>query len=190
MIRAFIAVDVSDDVRARVAEAQARLKRAPVRVKISWTKPENWHLTLQFLGYVDEEVTSVISNSLDILAKSHSSFDLAICGAGAFPNEHRPRVLWAGCDDREGKLQTLAAWVRAAMKGLGFEPEEREFAAHLTLARMRFPRPDDALTRALDSIRNAAFGTMRVEAVHLFESQLHPQGPVYRKLSSHALQAA
>jgi 2'-5' RNA ligase len=190
MIRAFIAVDIPDAVRASVAEAQARLKRAPVSVKISWTKIENWHLTLQFLGYVDEAVTSVIASALDGLAKTHSSFDLAIGGAGAFPNEHRPRVLWVGCDDRDGKLKALAGAVQGAMKELGFEPEDREFSAHLTLARMRFPRPDDALTRALDSIRNAAFGTMRVEAMHLFESQLQPQGPVYRKLSSHALRAA
>ena len=190
MIRAFIAVDVPDTVRATVAEAQARLRRAPVSVKISWTKIENWHLTLQFLGYVDEAVTSVISSSLDNVAGAHTAFDLAVRGAGAFPNEHRPRVLWVGCDDRHGKLQALAVAVRGAMKPLGFEPEEREFSAHLTLARMRFPRPDDALTRALDSIRNADFGTMRVEAMHLFESQLQPQGPVYRKLSSHALRAA
>jgi 2'-5' RNA ligase len=99
-------------------------------------------------------------------------------------------VLWVGCDDAEGKLQALAVSVQGAMKEFGFEPEHREFAAHLTLARMRFPRPDDALTRALDSIKNESFGTVRVDAVHLFESQLHPQGSIYRKLSTHALRAA
>jgi len=73
------------------------------------------------------------------------------------------------------------------MQALGFEPEHREFSAHLTLGRVKFPQPDDALTRALDSIKNDVFGMMRVEAIHLFESQLHPQGSIYSKLSSHNL---
>jgi RNA 2',3'-cyclic 3'-phosphodiesterase len=190
MIRAFIAVDIPEDVRASVVEAQARFKRAHVAVKISWTKAENWHLTLQFLGYVDESVIPSISNALDGLVKQSSPFNLNISGAGAFPNENRPRVLWVGCADAEGKLKVLAVSVQKAMKEFGFEPEHREFSAHLTLARMRFSKPDDALTRALDSIKNECFGTMRVDAVHLYESQLHPQGSTYRKLSSHALRAA
>jgi 2'-5' RNA ligase len=77
--------------------------------------------------------------------------------------------------------------VQKAMEPLGFEPEHREFSAHLTLGRVKFPRPDVALTKALDSVRNQAFGTMRVEAIHLFESQLHPQGSIYSKRSSHKL---
>ena len=190
MIRAFIAVDIPEDVRASVAEAQGCLKRGHFGVKLSWTKAENWHLTLQFLGDVDESAIPAISSALEGSVKQHASFELKISGAGAFPNETRPRVLWVGCDDAEGKLQALAVSVQRAMKEFGFEPEQREFAAHLTLARMRVPRPDDALTRALDSIKNESFGTMRVDAVHLFESQLHPQGSIYRKLSTHALRAA
>ena len=68
---------------------------------------------------------------------------------------------------------------------LGFEPEHREFSAHLTLGRVRIPKPDDALTRALDSIKDTEFGTMHVDAIHLFQSQLHLEGSIYTKLSSH-----
>ena len=91
-----------------------------------------------------------------------------------------------GCDDN-GNLKTLAKSVQAAMQPLGFQPEQREFSAHLTLGRVKFPRPDAALTRALDSIKNQTFGAMRVEAIHLFQSQLHPQGSIYTKLSTHKL---
>jgi 2'-5' RNA ligase len=73
------------------------------------------------------------------------------------------------------------------MQPLGFQPERREFSAHLTLGRVKQPRPDVALTRALDSIKNQNFGTMRVEAIHLFQSELHPDGSIYSKLSSHQL---
>jgi len=189
MIRAFIAIDIPDDVRAAVEEAQARLKRAHVGVKISWTKVNNLHLTLQFLGYIEEDVVDKIKSGLQFVAEQHQSFDLAVHGAGAFPNESRARVIWVGFDDAAGRLKALARSVQAVTQPLGFEPEHREFSAHLTLGRIKVPRPDVALTRAVESLKNTAFGTLRVEAIHLFESQLHPEGSIYRKLSTHALGA-
>jgi len=187
MIRTFIAIDIPEDVRVAIEEAQARLKRAHVGVKISWTKVANIHITLQFLGYVEETAVEKINAALESVSRNHAPFDLNIRGAGVFPNENRPRVLWVGCEDAEGKLKDLATAVQSSLQPLGFEPEHREFSAHLTLGRVKFPRPDAALTRALDSIKNEDFGTMRVEAMHLFESQLHPQGSIYSKLSSHKL---
>ena len=187
MIRAFIAIDIPSDVRMALGEAQARLKRAHVAVKISWTKVDNLHLTLQFLGYIEESVVEKIKVALEAVARLHGAFELAVHGAGAFPNENRPRIIWIGCVDANCKLKTLAAAVQAAMQPLGFEPEHREFSAHLTLGRVKFPKPDAALTTALDSLKDTVFGTLRVEAIHLFESQLHPDGSIYIKLSSHKL---
>jgi 2'-5' RNA ligase len=187
MIRAFIAIEIPGDIRAAIGEAQARLRRAHVGVKISWTKVENVHVTLQFLGYIEEEAIPKISAGLESVSRNHAPFELRVRGAGAFPNENRPRVLWVGCEDAQGKLKALATAVQAAMQPLGFEPERREFSAHLTLGRVKLPKPDAALTRALDSIKNEVFGAMRVEAVHLFESQLNPEGSIYSKLSSHEL---
>jgi len=187
MIRAFIAIDIPDGIRAAIAEVQERLKRAHVGVKVSWTKVDNIHITLQFLGYVEETVVAKMSAALEQIAAERTVFELDVHGAGAFPDERRARVLWVGCDDSEGKLRTLAQAVQAAMQPLGFDPERREFSAHLTLGRVKFPKPDAALTKALDSIKNQGFGTMRVDAVHLFQSQLHPEGSIYSKLSSHRL---
>jgi 2'-5' RNA ligase len=187
MIRAFIAVNLPDDVHASISEAQVRLKRAHIGVKVSWTKIDNIHLTLQFLGYVEEEAIDRIKAALESVACQHGGFSVSVQGAGAFPNERSPRVLWVGCEDAEGKLRGLARAVKSATQPLGFEPEHREFSAHLTLGRIKQPRADVALTRALDSIKNQAFGTLRVAAIHLFESKLHPEGSIYTKLSSHAL---
>jgi len=186
MIRAFIAIDLPHDARDTIDDAQARLKRAHIVVKVSWTKVENLHLTLQFLGYVEEEMVGKIGEGLEDVVSKHAPFELAIAGVGGFPDEKRPRVLWAGCND-DGKLRTLAKSVHAAMQLLGFQPEQREFSAHLTLGRVKHPRPDAALTRALDSIKNEDFGAMRVEAIHLYQSELHPDGSIYSKLSSHQL---
>ena len=189
MIRAFIAIDVPEAVRTAIGEAQARLKRGHYGVKISWSKVDNLHLTLQFLGYVEEPAVAKISEALQQVAGQFASFGMAVRGAGAFPSGNRPRVLWVGCEDAEGKLRSLAKAVQAAMQPLGFAPEHREFSAHLTLGRIKIQRPDAALTRALDSLKDSDFGAMRVEAIHLFESQLHPDGSIYTKLSSHALGA-
>jgi 2'-5' RNA ligase len=187
VIRAFIAIDIPEDVRAAFGDAQARLKRAPISVKVSWMKIDNLHLTLQFLGYVEEPGIDKIKSALPAVAARHQPFELSVHGAGAFPNEYRPRVIWVGCDDGGGELKALANAVQTAMQPLGFEPEHREFSAHLTLGRVKQPRPDVALTKALESIRNQVFGTLRVTVIHLFESQLHPEGSIYTKLSSHAL---
>jgi RNA 2',3'-cyclic 3'-phosphodiesterase len=189
MIRAFIAIDIPNDVHAAISEAQARLKRAHVGVKISWTKVDNLHITLQFLGYVEDAVLGQIKSALQSVATAHQPFELSVRGTGAFPNGDRPRVVWVGCDDAHGRLKALAQAVQEATQPLGFQPEHREFSAHLTLGRIKFPRPDAALTRALDSLKDNSFGTLRVEAIHLVESQLHPEGSIYTKLSSHMLEA-
>ena len=98
-------------------------------------------------------------------------------------------MIWVGCADSGDRLKTLALAVHDAMQPFGFTYEHRGFSAHLTLRRIKLPHPDAALTRAMDSLKDTAFGTLRVEAIHLFESQLHPEGSIYRKLSSHALGA-
>jgi len=187
MIRAFIALDLSDSLRAALLAAQSRLQAAQFGVKVSWTKIENLHLTLQFLGRIPESQAERIGAALGDVARRNAPLDVTVAGAGAFPDALRPRVLWLGCDDANGKLKALANDVRQAMTGLGFRPDEHEFTAHLTLGRVKVPRPDAALTQALDSIKKDAFGTLHVAAIHLYKSQLHPDGSVYTKLSSHAL---
>jgi 2'-5' RNA ligase len=183
VIRAFIAIDLPEPVRAALAEAQGRLRHAPLGVKISWSNPANLHLTLQFLGDVPAERVPVISAGLAQVAGAVAPFEVELAGVGGFPDLRRPRVIWVGCRDETGRLRELATRVR----GLGWRAEEHEFTPHLTLGRVKTPRPDGALTRALDCLTRRSFGTMRVEAVHLFQSQLHPHGAVYTTLSSHTL---
>jgi len=187
VIRCFLAIELSEEVRAALAEVQARMKRARLGVKVSWVKMENLHLTLQFLGYVPEEKIAAITTALERACAAQEPFAVAVGGVGAFPNARQPRVLWVGCRDTEARLKRLALAVQGAMRELGFEPQHREFAAHLTVGRVRTPRPDSALTKLLDSLRDCDCGTLRVDAVCLFESQLNPQGSIYTKLSSHPL---
>ena len=185
MIRAFVAIDLPENIRASLAEAQTRLKQS--RAKVAWTKVENLHLTLQFLGRIPESQAGEIGAALVPIADRHAPMDVTVAGVGMFPDALKPRVLWLGCDDVGGKLKALANDVRQTMTVLGFKPDEHDFTAHLTLGRVKMPRPDAALTQAVDSIKKDAFGTLRVAAIHFYKSQLHPDGSVYTKLSSHAL---
>lgn len=189
MIRAFIAIDIPDSVRTAIEEAQTRLKEMDFNVKISWTRIANLHLTLQFLGNIEEGVVDEFTTALQLVAAQYQPLEISVQGGGAFPNEARPRVIWIGCDDNANRLKTLALAVHDAMAPFGFTQEHRGFAAHLTIGRIKLPRPDVALTRAVKSLKDTAFGTLRVEAIHLFESQLHPEGSIYTKLSSHVLGA-
>jgi 2'-5' RNA ligase len=184
MIRAFIAIEIPDDVREKVAETQSKWKR--VAPKLSWTKPENWHLTLKFLAYINEEQLPAVQKSLEKCAES-PKFSVEIAGAGAFPSLDRPRVLWVGCRDASGALKKLAENVETELERVGFPREARGFAGHLTLARVKVPKPDPALTKAVQSDKDTNFGTVNVEAIHLFESQLQPTGAKYIKISSHEL---
>ena len=187
MIRCFIAADVPEEVRAALAEAQGRLRRLPLDVRVSWIKLENVHLTLQFIGYIGEDVAPLVSAALAAVAARQAPFDVEVARLGAFPDPHRPRVLWAGCGAASAELPRLAQAIQQATAPLGFTPEARAFTGHLTLGRVKMPRSDLTLTRALDSLKNAAFGALRVDAVHLYQSQLQPSGSIYTKLSSHPL---
>lgn len=99
--------------------------------------PESWHLTLRFLGDVDDVAADRLVAALDE-ARLGASFRIVIAGAGAFPNARRATVLWAGVREEE-RLGELAAAVEEAAAGAGFPASERPFAAHLTLARVRPP---------------------------------------------------
>jgi 2'-5' RNA ligase len=187
-MRAFIAIDLPNEVRAALADAQNALRKT--RVKVSWARPENIHLTLKFLGEITDEQRVAIESALASLTVHHRPFTLSVAGAGGFPSLKSPRVIWIGCNEPTGALPKLQAEVETAAEALGFPREDRAFTAHLTLGRVKFPKPDPALTSAVELLKNKSFGEVRVSEVHLIQSQLRPEGPIYTKLSSHPLRAA
>ena len=188
VIRAFVAIEIPEDVRTALGEAQLRLKQAHPNVKVSWAKIGNLHLTLQFLGSIGESAAPRISQSLATGVAAVPTFSVPVAGVGAFPDIDRPRVLWIGCNDSNGKLRALAQAVQAALRPCGFKPEPVPWVPHFTLGRIRSVQVDPALTRALDSLTNETFGTLPVTEIHLFQSQLQSDGSVYTKISSHTLQ--
>jgi 2'-5' RNA ligase len=181
-VRTFVAVLLSDEVRAALAGAIGHL-RSRAR-EVAWVAPENLHVTLKFLGAVDEERLPAVGQALAAVAAAARGFELVIAGLGAFPTPTRPRVLWAGIDAGADALASLARAVEGALAGLGFPREERPFVGHVTLGRVREPRRDPGLARALAAAADRAFGRTAVDRLTLMRSDLGPRGARYTPLGS------
>ena len=166
------------ELRQRLATAIERLH--PYAADVAWVAPANLHVTLKFLGQVEEARVSALADALRTALVDQRAVDVAVRGLGAFPSPTRPRVLWAGLEDATGGMTALAQRVDVCCARLGFPAETRDFAAHVTLGRVREARRQPALADVL--ARPADFGRLRVERVSLMRSELSPRGARYSEL--------
>jgi 2'-5' RNA ligase len=183
-IRAFVAVHLDDATRAALAAASVELRRHAGDLPVSWVAPDNFHITLKFLGGVDEARVAGLIEALRGAVDGHRAFVLEIAGLGAFPSVTRPRVLWAGAKKGLEPLSTLAARVEQAMASQGFPSEERAFSPHVTLGRVRETRRAPSLAEALVTAATRPLGRVEIEAVALMRSDLSPRGARYTALAS------
>ncbi len=175
-----------DAVRARVDEAAAELRRPGAA--ISWVRAENFHVTLRFLGAVDEATLGRVREALAEAASATAPFMMGLGGFGGFPSSRAPRVVWAGVTAGADALGAFSARLEAALARRGIPPEGRPFHAHVTLGRAREPRGAAGLSELLE--RPAVpLGDVAVEAVYLMRSDLHPAGARYSVLAREPLGA-
>jgi 2'-5' RNA ligase len=195
MLRAFIAIQLSDEMKRQIGSVQAELKREvsgsrergkAVKIgKIGWTQPEGIHLTLRFLGDIQETQVDGLREILHKAAAPARPFTLEARGLGAFPNPRAPRVIWLGLhgsSDDMAELQRLQAAVEDGVTSLGFPKEARAFTPHLTLARIRDRVEAGALEPVLAAQQNRVVGGFAASSVELIKSELHPSGAVYTTL--------
>jgi 2'-5' RNA ligase len=180
MVRAFVAVEISDAVRQRLADEQARLGKS--RARVSWVAPEKIHLTLAFLGDVLPEQAQTIGPALDGVGAQTAPLSYTVAGLGYFGSNRSPRVVWAGITKGADRLGVLQQRVGAALRALGFALESRPFRPHLTLGRVRSSREAAELAALIDSASDAPCGVVPVDRVLLMRSELRPQGAVYSVL--------
>jgi 2'-5' RNA ligase len=186
-VRCFVAVDLSPDVRVAVARAQATLRALLPRADVRWVEPAAFHLTLKFLGQVDDARLPAISAAVAAAVAGVETLPLAAGGVGGFPSLTRPRVLWAGVTAGVPVLRALAGALDRALEPLGFPPEARPFRGHLTIGRVRSPRGLATLAQAVASAEAHDLGTWAAREVVLYESRLRPSGAVYVPLARHPL---
>jgi 2'-5' RNA ligase len=185
-MRLFVGVELDDAVRAACADAAARLRgrltELGAEVTARWIDPENLHITVWFIGEVNDERAHAITSALQP-GFATPAFDLVVRGSGAFPPSGRPRVFWIGVTDGHASMGQLFQDLKARLVPMGFEAEKRPYSPHVTIARVK-----EAGRGAARQVRDALAGvpadcgSCRVRAVTLFRSRLSPHGSKYEPL--------
>lgn len=176
-MRLFVAVSPGAAVVERARQVVESLRPAARRAK--WSRVENVHLTLAFLGEKDEALAPAIGDAVEEVARRHRPFTLRFEGGGAFGRPARPRVLWGGCAGDTPALAALQADVARALAPFGYVSDHPEFSAHLTLARSRDQGGDPDLARCVEMLRGVEIGEAPIHELTLFESRMAPGGSVY-----------
>ena len=184
-LRVFVGVPVGAAVAERISAVRNEFGGEAVR----WAPAENLHLTLKFLGDVEEAQVVAIRSALREALAGTAGFGVTARGLGVFPNARRPRVLWIGLAAPE--LAQVAGRVDRALEPLGVERAATRFRPHATIGRWRRPEPPGvSLREELTRWRDREFGEFRMDAVTLFQSTLRPAGATYSPLEVFRLEAA
>jgi RNA 2',3'-cyclic 3'-phosphodiesterase len=195
MIRTFLAVEVSDDVRTGILQVQHDLKQQLAGsltkdIRIAWGQPNSFHLTIRFLGDTDKQFLDPMREAMAIVRRSHPTIQIPLDRLQAFPNLQKPRVLWVGpseqwCKgDAARQLTALHREIEACCHSFGFAPDDKLFNPHLTLARIKTGERPVGQWLAQSGVcdRPLSLGEVRIGSLVLVKSNLRPTGPVYTKL--------
>ena len=181
--RVFCAVELPDEVRARLEDHVRRLRKEVPEAAASWSRVENIHLTLKFFGNVEVKRIERISAAAERAVKAFSAFQIGVGGTGVFPRPSRPQVLWIGISDPSGQLAALQERFENECAVEGFPKEDRAYRPHLTIARLRKPEgarqlADTHLQMKFEMIE------MPVKEIVIFHSELSPKGSTYTIISA------
>lgn len=184
-MRLFVALEIPWSVRENLATAIEQMRAIDARAK--WVRPENLHVTLKFLGEAPPEKLGALRAALSAV-RSPRPVDLRFAGVGFFPNDKRPRVLWAGIA-ASANLAPLAHDVDSAAATLGSPLETREFTPHLTLARFGAAGISPEVRAAAHRFAAREFGTLNTTSFHLIQSKTKSTGAEYTTLHSFSFAA-
>jgi RNA 2',3'-cyclic 3'-phosphodiesterase len=177
-IRTFIAVELSKAIRQRIAVLKGQLGLAAEHVK--WVEPDNLHLTLFFLGEVDEREIPSVCSAVGEGVSSSCPFEMSIERVGCFPNNYRPRIIWIGVGHGAKELCDLHQQIEPRLLELGcYRREDRKFTPHVTCGRLRSERLQQALVKEMAKYGDWQGGQTLVQELLIMRSELTPQGPSY-----------
>lgn len=177
-MRLFAAIDIEPQVQDRIERVQQRLKRDLnlYGKEVRWVRPEQLHLTLKFLGDVRDSVITQVCDVITGTASECEAFGLRIQGLGVFG---RPaRVVWAGCEVPP-ELIKIQTRLESEFEKIGWDKENRPFAGHLTICRVKSAAAGRSLAKAVEGYADELFGSVSIDRLVLYESQLGRTGPEY-----------
>ena len=179
-IRSFIAIPLAPDVNRHATRMLQRLRQSSDGIK--WVPADNLHLTLKFLGDVDNTEVPDVCKVIHGICSQHAPFHLDFAGTGGFPSLERPRILYAGINDASGTLTKIVTQLEASLAELGFKQEPRDYIPHLTLGRTRNASrvASSNMMERLAAEESTELGGMQVTSLQLVASFLDKAGPTYQ----------
>ena len=185
-MRLFVAIDIASHVRVRIKQIQNRLAQELdlSSKQVKWVHPKQIHLTLKFLGDVADGSLTGVCDVVKRTTSEVESFDFEVKGLGVFG---RPaRIMWAGISNCS-PLKQLQARLEGQFSGLGWAEENRPFAGHLTLCRVKNASAGRKLADCVGQYKNEPLGQVAAKEVVLYQSQLSSAGPLYTAICRAAL---
>ncbi|MFH1403657.1 MAG: RNA 2',3'-cyclic phosphodiesterase [Candidatus Altiarchaeota archaeon] len=173
-MRCFIAIPCPHEVKERLTEAQESIIQCG---RMKAVEKENMHLTLKFLGDISKTQAEKTANALGEL--NSGPFNIHVAGIGAFPNQGRPKVIWAGVSEGAEQAIRLHEEADARLKDIGLREDDR-FHPHITIARVKQLEDCKRLLDAIKKLSRRSYGTYLADRILLMESSLTPKGPEYR----------
>jgi len=179
-MRIFISVELPDSVKEKTAELIKELKG--IETDIKWVDPKNLHITLKFLGWIEEKQFDNLTALATSAVSGSGSFKAIFRDLGTFPEGKSPRVVWVGAVEGGDKLCILAKVLEEKLSKAGFKAEEKTFKPHITIGRIKDKKGVDNIKEKIIQFKNTAFGEMTVDRVFIMKSTLTPGGPIYEKI--------
>ena len=187
-MRVFTAIEIPPEIKTALLETQRDFKKLDIDVK--WVEPQNIHLTLKFLGEINQGQSESIITVLDGIVQNKNTYKIGLGEVGIFPNISSPRIIWIGLEDGIGETKQIFLETEAGLKELGFGKEERIFSPHITLGRIRSFK-NKHLLKEMVSCKNNRLKESPLEffagGITLFSSTLTPKGPIYEPIKKFTL---
>lgn len=182
LVRTFVAIECSDHLRSACGSAIDALDK--VISEVRWVRPDDIHLTLKFLGEVEDRELHSVCRKVGEATQTVSKFDVSCSSIGAFPSVERPGTIWVDVIDTNDHMMELQQKVAQSLTDLGFPIERRPFKPHLTLGRTRSRNSGNPeWLKAVEKNANRDFGLLSVNEVVVFSSELERKGPIYTALA-------
>ena len=188
-IRSFLAFELPPKIREQIGTVSKELKKSALPVR--WVKVDNIHLTIIFLGSVNEDTIDDIKEKVYGVVERFSVFKTRLGGVGVFPDWRRPRVIWVGLNGEIERLSRFRDELQTELKVFGIKEEKRPFRPHLTIGRFKgMLGRDEELKWILDKYHDISSDLHYLNELILFKSDLKPDGPIYTKMAVWPLRAA
>ncbi len=189
MVRAFLAIDLPEDIKKRLSELSKM--EIPKSLQLKWVEEKNFHITLHFFGNITEKILEKIIQAFKEAFKEYTSFHLELTEISSFPEKGKPRVIWIGVRDSSETLKKLHYSLKKVLKKLKLEENKENFHPHITLLRVKKIEAEEDLVKFYEELKNKGLQLkglrFPVREIILFKSELSSKGPTYTPLYKFSL---